>query len=137
MDASAKAPKKGRTASAKEASTADSQAAIAKQLGLWQAAWSSKEITAYLGIYAKSFVPLKMNRSEWEADRRVKLNKPGAIQVNVLEPSFESQSSGVTVVFAQEYTSSNFRDKTRKRLDWVQEDGEWRIQREVTLPPAK
>ena len=125
------------TPAAKPEATAQAQAAIVKQLGLWQAAWSSKEINAYLAFYAKSFAPLKMNRAEWEADRRVKLNKPGAIQLNVVEPSFESQPASMTVTFIQEYTSSNFRDKTRKRIAWVQEDGEWRIQREATLPSSK
>ena len=137
VEASAKAPVKVNAASAKDTPMNETQTAVIKQLGLWQAAWSSKEINAYLGFYAKSFAPLKMNRAEWEADRRAKLNKPGAIQVNVVEPSVEPQASGMAVAFTQEYTSSNFRDKTHKRMDWVQEDGEWRIQRETTLPSTK
>jgi outer membrane protein, adhesin transport system len=106
---------------------------VLTQLSKWQAAWAGKEVDAYLGFYAKGFTPVKMKRAAWEADRRVKLNKPGAIQVNIVEPSFELDGGVLKVTFNQEYTSSNFRDKTRKRMDWVQEGGEWRIQREVTL----
>lgn len=116
-----------------KAPSADTQAAVLAQLGKWQAAWAVKEVDTYLGFYAKSFTPAKLNRAAWQADRRAKLNKPGAIQINIVEPSFEFEGALVKVSFAQEYTSSNFRDKTRKRMDWVQEGGEWRIQREETL----
>ena len=127
--AAAPAPKPA----ADKAVSGEAQAAVLAQLGKWQAAWAGKEIDAYLGFYAKGFTPVKLNRAAWEADRRVKLNKPGTIQVNIVEPSFELDGGVLKVSFAQEYTSSNFRDKTRKRLDWVQDGGEWRIQRELTL----
>ena len=102
-------------------------------LNKWQAAWASKDVESYLGFYAMGFAPVQMGRTSWEADRRVKLAKPGPIQLNIVEPSFEMLRGVVKVNFTQEYSSSNFRDKTRKRLDWVQEGGEWRIQREATL----
>jgi Flp pilus assembly protein TadD len=116
-----------------KAASSEAQAAVLTQLSKWQAAWAGKEVDAYLGFYAKGFAPVKMKRAAWEADRRVKLNKPGAIQVNIVEPNFELDGGVLKVTFNQEYASSNFRDKTRKRMDWVQEGGEWRIQREVTL----
>jgi Flp pilus assembly protein TadD len=116
-----------------KAASSEVQAAVLAQLGKWQAAWAGKEIDSYLGFYAKGFTPVKMNRAAWEADRRAKLSKPGSIQVNIVEPSFELEGDVLKVTFNQEYASNNFRDKTRKRLDWVQDRGEWRIQREVTL----
>lgn len=118
---------------AEKAPTSDAQAAVLVQLAKWQAAWAAKEIDTYLGFYAKSFTPVKINRNEWAADRRAKLGKAGPIQITVVEPSFELDGAVLKVTFNQEYNSSNFRDKTRKRMDWVQEGGEWRIQREVTL----
>jgi tetratricopeptide (TPR) repeat protein len=111
----------------------EAQAAVLAQLGKWQAAWSGKEVETYLSFYAKGFAPVKLNRAAWEADRRVKLNKPGPIQVSIVEPRFELEGGVLKVTFNQQYTSSNFSDKTRKRMDWVQDGGEWRIQREVTL----
>ncbi len=109
----------------------EARAAILAQLSKWQAAWVGKEIDAYLGFYSRSFKPVNMDLAAWEADRRAKLGKPGPIKVKIFEPTFETESGVVKVSFAQEYSSSTFRDKTRKRMDWVQDGGEWRIQREV------
>jgi Flp pilus assembly protein TadD len=131
--ATAPSPKAAQAPISDKAPSADAQAAVLAQLSKWQVAWAGKEVDSYLGFYAKSFAPAKLNRTAWQADRRVKLNKPGPIQVNIVEPSFELEGGVLKVTFNQEYTSSNFRDKTRKRMDWVQEGGEWRIQREVTL----
>jgi Flp pilus assembly protein TadD len=116
-----------------KAPSGEVQAAVLAVLSKWQAAWAGKDIEAYLGYYAKGFKPVKMNRVAWEADRRVKLNKPGPIQLNIVEPTFETEGGVLKVIFTQEYASSNFRDKSRKRMDWVQEGGEWRIQREAAL----
>ena len=118
---------------AKKLTSGEAQAAVLALLNKWQAAWASKDVESYLGFYAIGFAPVQMGRAGWEADRRVKLAKPGPIQLNIVEPSFEMERGVVKVNFTQEYSSSNFRDKTRKRLDWVQEGGEWRIQREATL----
>jgi tetratricopeptide (TPR) repeat protein len=131
--APAPAPKAAQARISDKVPTAEAQAAVLAQLSKWQAAWAGKEVDTYLGFYAKSFVPAKLNRAAWQADRRVKLNKPGPIQVNIVEPSFELEGGVLRVTFNQEYTSSNFRDKTRKRIDWVQDGGEWRIQSEVVL----
>jgi outer membrane protein, adhesin transport system len=120
-------------ANAEKAPSGEVQAAVLAVLSKWQAAWAGKDVEAYLGYYAKGFKPVKMNRAAWEADRRVKLNKPGPIQLNIVEPTFETEGGVLKVNFTQEYTSSNFRDKSRKRMDWVQEGGEWRIQREAAL----
>jgi tetratricopeptide (TPR) repeat protein len=133
MPAPMPTPSSAPKPTAEKAPSGEAQAAVLAQLGKWQAAWAGKEVDAYLGFYAKAFTPVKMNRAAWEADRRVKLNKPGAIRVSIVEPSFELEGGVLKVTFNQEYTSSNFRDKTRKRMDWVQDGGEWRIQREVVL----
>jgi tetratricopeptide (TPR) repeat protein len=127
------APTAAQAPSPDKVPSADAQAAVLAQLGKWQAAWAGKEVDTYLGFYAKSFTPSKLNRAAWQADRLVKLSKPGPIQVNIVEPSFELERGVLKVTFTQEYTSSNFRDRSRKRIDWVQEGAEWRIQREVTL----
>jgi tetratricopeptide (TPR) repeat protein len=111
--------------------SAETRASVLAQLSKWQAAWVGKEIDAYLGFYSRSFKPVNMDIDSWEADRRAKLGKPGLIKIKIVEPTFETESGVVKVSFTQEYSSSTFRDKTRKRMDWVQDGGEWRIQREV------
>ena len=102
-------------------------------MAAWQDAWRNKQVDSYLGFYAASFVPDKLKRSVWEQDRRTKLNKPGAIEVKVGPPTYETKDGAVKVSFTQEYSSFNYRDTTRKTMVWVQEAGVWRIQRESAL----
>ena len=109
------------------------QAAVAQRMAAWQEAWRNKQVDSYLGFYAASFVPNKRKRGAWEQDRRTQLNKPGAIEVKLGPPTFETKDGAVKVSFNQEYSSFNYRDTTRKTMVWVQEAGKWRIQRESAL----
>ena len=118
---------------AKALSSDAAQAAVLQRLTGWQDAWRGKQVDAYLGFYAASFVPDKLKRAAWEQDRRVKLSKPGAIEVKMGALTFEVKDGVVKVSFSQEYSSFNYRDSTRKSMTWVQEAGVWRIQRESTL----
>lgn len=116
------------------APASDVRAAVASRLQAWESAWKAKDADRYLGVYATAFKPEKhRNRDEWEADRRKKLDKPGSIQIDLEAPNFEVAGNVVKVTFTQRYTSSNYKDATRKLLEWVQESGEWRIRRETTL----
>ena len=109
------------------------QAAVAQRMTAWQDAWRNKQVDSYLGFYAGSFVPEKLNRGAWVQDRRTKLNKPGAIELKMGPPTYEIKDGVVKVSFNQEYSSFNYRDTTRKTMVWVQEAGVWRIQRESAL----
>ena len=118
---------------AKPISNETLQAAVTQRMAAWQDAWRNKQVDAYLSFYASSFVPDKLKRGAWEQDRRVKLNKPGAIEVKMGAPTYEIKDGVVKVSFNQEYSSFNYKDSTRKSMTWVQEAGVWRIQRESTL----
>ncbi|MBL8429170.1 MAG: tetratricopeptide repeat protein [Dechloromonas sp.] len=104
---------------------------IGPLLEAWRQAWETKDVTRYLSFYSKSFEPAaKKSMAAWEADRRAKLEKKGEIQVRVLNPFFAISGNVATVVFDQEYKSSNYSDTAGKRLEWVKEGTEWRIRRE-------
>ncbi len=112
----------------------DARAAVASRLQAWESAWEAKDAGRYLDVYAADFKPEKhRNRDEWVADRRKKLDKPGSIQIDLDAPNFEVAGDVVKVTFTQRYNSSNYKDATRKQLEWVKESGEWRIRRETTL----
>jgi tetratricopeptide (TPR) repeat protein len=131
--ATASAPTAAAATSIKPLSGDALQAAVVQRMAAWQDAWRNKQVDSYLGFYASTFVPDKLKRSAWEQDRRVKLNKPGAIEVKVGPPTYEIKDGVVKVSFDQEYSSFNYKDTTRKSMTWVQEAGVWRIQRESTL----
>ncbi len=126
-------PAPAAAASGKPLSNDALQAAVVQRMAAWQDAWRNKQVDSYLGFYASSFVPDKLKRGAWEQDRRIKLNKPGAIEVKVGPPTYEIKDGVVKVSFNQEYSSFNYKDSTRKTMTWVQEGGVWRIQRESTL----
>lgn len=116
------------------AAASEARAAVASRLQAWEDAWEAKDAGRYLGVYATDFKPEKhRNRDEWVADRRKKLDKPGSIQIELETPNFEVEGDVVKVTFTQRYSSSNYKDATRKQLEWVKEGGEWRIRRETTL----
>ena len=104
---------------------------IGPLLEAWRQAWESKDVARYLSFYSKDFVPpARKSIAAWEADRRAKLEKNGAIQVRVLNPFFVLSGNVATVVFDQQYQSTTFSDAGGKRLEWIKEGSEWRIRRE-------
>jgi hypothetical protein len=55
---------------------------------LWAAAWSRKDVKAYLGAYARDFkTPAGETRASLGRRAAKRINKPGAIQVSVREPA--------------------------------------------------
>ena len=104
---------------------------IGPRLEGWRQAWEAKDVDRYLSFYSKDFVPpARKSTAAWAADRRVKLEKKGEIKVRVLNPFFMLSGNVATVVFEQQYQSSNFSDAGGKRLEWVKEGNEWRIRSE-------
>jgi len=105
---------------------------LGPSLEAWRKAWESKDVAAYLAFYGRDFAPAdKRSRTAWEAERRSKLGKPGEIAVSIQNPVFMHSGDVLTVVFDQGYKSANYQDAIRKQMEWVREDGAWRIRREA------
>ncbi|MCB1955161.1 MAG: TolC family outer membrane protein [Rhodocyclaceae bacterium] len=99
----------------------------------WAAAWSSRDVGAYLAFYGTDFQPVGgQSRAAWERARRRLVGKEMPIQVTVdglqVLPAGEGRA---TVAFRQRYTSGDYSDVVTKRLSWVREAGEWRIAAET------
>lgn len=112
----------------------DAGGAIAA-LKQWAAAWSAQDVAGYLGAYDADYLPPRgLSRSQWQAERRVRLLKPGTIEVVLSD--FEVHSSGggsLTVKALQRYRSDHYRDLTRKGFVLVLRDGSWKIGDEYTI----
>ncbi len=129
--AAAKAPAPAPVAAP---AAADPATLVAARLEAWRLAWEAKDAGRYLAFYGSAFVPAdKKARSEWEADRRVKLDKKGDIRVQLGTPSYKVNGEVVSVTFEQRYQSGSYSDAGRKQLEWVRDGGEWKIRREVKL----
>lgn len=98
----------------------------------WAAAWSRKDVKGYLGHYATDFkVPNGKPRSAWEAERRSRIAKPGAIEVRVENVKVRSVGADrADATFRQHYKAVGLQTSTTKTLTLVRRDGRWLIQQE-------
>jgi hypothetical protein len=106
---------------------------ITTALDGWLAAWSKKDVKAYLAYYAKDFqTPAGQTRPQWEADRTQRVGKPGKIEVsrdNALTINTEGADKA-RVYFRQHYKSAGFNSSSGKTLVLVKRNGSWLIQQE-------
>ena len=111
---------------------ADTEADITTAVDAWLAAWSRKDVKAYLAFYAKDFdTPGTQSRKEWENERTQKVGKPGKIEVTRDKLTIKTDSEEkATVRFRQNYKSSSFSSGSGKTLVLVKRDGKWQIQQE-------
>ena len=125
------APAPAQTQSADSATA--QEARVREQLEAWAKAWSQQDMKAYLAAYARDFqTPGGMSRSQWEADRQLKITSKKRIRVEVSQLQIRWREQEATVQFRQAYESDNLKVVSRKTLIWVLRDGQWRILRETT-----
>jgi len=120
---------------AAEKSVNDRQAAALAQLeratANWAAAWSRKDVPAYLAFYARGFQPpAGLSRSEWEKQRNERLNRPGSIKVAIDDLKVVADGDGWRVTFRQHYRATGLESTATKSMRWVHEGGRWLIQTE-------
>lgn len=113
------------------AAAASAEQQVSERLGQWAAAWSAKDGDRYLGHYGRGFSPAKGSREQWEAERRSRLGKPGAIQVRLEQVQVSASGPDLMETrFVQHYSSADFQDRTEKVLTWKREGSSWVIVRE-------
>ncbi|MCQ9378674.1 tetratricopeptide repeat protein [Methyloversatilis sp. XJ19-49] len=105
---------------------------ITRTIEGWAAAWARKDVSAYLALYDSTFeVPGKKSRKAWEAERRARIDKPGAIEVRIENVQVTRVGADrVKATFRQHYKAVGLKSSTTKTLVLVSRDGRWMIQRE-------
>lgn len=107
------------------------ETAVSKSLQSWAAAWSRKDVKAYLTHYAPDFQPPGgLNRKAWEKERAARIDKPGKIQVTVDDIKVSISGDKATVHFRQGYKSASLKSSASKTLIFVRSGGKWMIQQE-------
>ncbi|WP_435627154.1 outer membrane protein assembly factor BamE domain-containing protein [Candidatus Ferrigenium straubiae] len=107
---------------------ADPAADVLKSVQAWAAAWSAKNVRDYLVAYTPDYKPEGVSREAWEKQRRERISKPRAIEVELSEISVSMQGdSRATVSFTQNYRSDQYRDSTHKTLQLEKVGDTWRI----------
>lgn len=107
-------------------------AEVAKSIEAWTAAWSKKDVKAYLAHYAPDFkTPGGESRAEWEAERSRRISKPGTIVISIehLNVTLDGNDKA-TARFRQYYRSGPLKTAGNKMLVLARMDGRWLIQQE-------
>ncbi len=105
---------------------------IVDMLAAWAEAWSAQQVDAYLSFYAGSYQPAgDMTAARWRELRRDRITGPRLIEVEIADLEVRRvDTRRARASFLQTYASDRYRDRTRKILDLVLEDGRWKILRE-------
>jgi len=100
----------------------------------WAAAWSAKDVPAYLAFYVDNFRPAnRMSNKRWKAQRKQRLTKPKQIQVAISGISIRIKNEKLAdVSFTQRYRADKYSDKVIKTLTYKKVDGDWKIRAEVS-----
>ncbi len=105
---------------------------VVQMLNAWAAAWSKKNVDAYLAFYARDFkTPNGEARAEWEQGRRTRILAPKSISVDAEAPKVSiAGDKQASVTFRQRYKSDTLSANSMKTLVLVRTDAGWRIQQE-------
>lgn len=112
---------------------------ISNALEAWRAAWSKRDVEAYLGFYAPGFVPSNEgDRDAWKEKRKEVLARAVDISVEVSDLSVAMPDvTHATATFRQTYRSVNYRDVVTKTLQWERVGERWLIVRESSVTPVQ
>lgn len=115
------------------AAAADGNKQIDQAVLDWASAWSSKNMSSYLGFYAKGFKPPKgQSRSAWEEERRERIVGKSHISVKVTNMKANINGNNATVKFRQNYVADAFTANSMKTLELTKVGDRWLIVKEST-----
>ncbi len=99
----------------------------------WAQAWSSKDMTGYLGSYGQNFDPPgKQARKAWEEDRRARIVGKNSISVKLSNLSVSVTGAKAVAKFKQDYSADSLNISSRKTLELAKVGDRWVIVKEST-----
>jgi tetratricopeptide (TPR) repeat protein len=110
------------------AKPANDEAEVAATVNAWARAWAKQDSKAYLASYGKAFkVPGGKSRSDWETERRQRIEAPSKIEVRVDSLAVKVDGNNATAKFRQHYKSNIVSANSSKTLVLTKTDGAWQI----------
>lgn len=104
---------------------------FAARVDAWRRDWESRDVARYARHYSRDFRSEDQSRDAWLRHKRRINEAKSFIRVRLEDLSmfaYPGERDVVVVGFEQDYRSSNFSNRTRKRQYWQREsDGRWRI----------
>ena len=125
-------PRQPATTAQASAPAANADSEVLAVISNWAKAWSSNDVSGYLGFYASDFqTPDGEPRSKWEAVRTERIAKPKKIEVRISSPKVKFvDNTHATVTFRQDYRSPTLKVTSAKTLMMVKSGDRWLIQQE-------
>ena len=87
-------------------------------------------MNGYFDAYTRNFSSGSMSRSQWEADRKLKILSKRTITVGINQMQITVNGDKASARFQQIYTSDNFKGNSRKTLELSKQGERWLITRE-------
>ena len=116
---------------AAEAAATDEKQKVSAAIEVWLAAWSRKDIEAYLAAYAQDFaVPGGRLRQQWENERRARIVGKSWIAVKISALEIRLNGKEAHARFLQDYRSNRLSESSRKSLTLIKTGDRWLIQQE-------
>jgi len=116
------------TTTAKSEATSQFEATLEKTIRDWAAAWSDRNVDAYLSFYSDDFVPSHgVNRAAWKAQRKQRLTNPDYIHIAVSDFVLQRDGDHATAQFSEQYESNLLKVNTGKVLKFELQGGAWKI----------
>ncbi|MDH3219531.1 MAG: tetratricopeptide repeat protein [Gammaproteobacteria bacterium] len=113
---------------------ANQETLLLEQVKRWAQAWSSKELEAYIDFYAAEFRARFKTHSQWVANRRERILRPGEISVEVSDIQIKWRSENRAIIdFRQAFDSPGYSDRVVKRLVFSRVGPQWKITEERVL----
>lgn len=111
-----------------EDNLADINAMVTNFLDGWKQAWESKDIEAYIALYADDFKSGGMDRDAWKKDKEAKFAKLDVVAVVLSDVGISALSADrFEAVFRQGYTGDSYSDIGTKTLRLQLKDGNLKI----------
>ncbi len=115
-----------------QSAEANPEGDIAQFLRSWVAAWSSRDVDAYLAHYSEDFDPAEgLSLAQWK-DRKSRIIRAAEyikLRVEDIEVT-ERNEDQINLAFNQSYESNPYQSNSRKTMRLNRENGAWRIAQE-------
>lgn len=106
------------------------EAGVRTAIQAWLQAWNSRNADAFLAAYVPGFTPEAQGSAEnWQQKVREQLAspRPRQLEINAVAVDLPPQATTAVVRFRESNVAGVLKITKLKRLDLVQQDGQWRI----------
>jgi ketosteroid isomerase-like protein len=96
----------------------------------WAAAWSRRDVPAYVATYTPDFAGTAKSHHAWEEDRKARIAPRKHISVEISELRVSVNGDKAEAHFKQIYRSDSLDNTVHKTLTFVRSGGKWLIRQE-------